>query len=221
MVVVTGAGRGIGLELVRACVKRGDHVVAAVRAPSAPIDALVKTGGVELVTGCEMSAAGAEMLRSKIGERTIDVLFLNAGILERQGSLDLDIASIERQIEVNAIGPLRVVRALLSALAEGSKVAIVTSRMGSIGDNGSGGYYGYRMSKAALNMAGVSLARDLQPKKVSVVLLHPGFVKTDMTGGAGDVDAATSAARLLARVDELSLDRTGRFVHANGEELPW
>jgi NAD(P)-dependent dehydrogenase (short-subunit alcohol dehydrogenase family) len=93
--------------------------------------------------------------------------------------------------------------------------------MGSISDNGSGGYYGYRMSKAALNMAGVSLARDLLPKKVAVVLLHPGYVKTDMTHGGGDVEPSQAAKRLLTRIDELTLAATGKFFHANGEELPW
>jgi len=220
-VVITGAGRGIGLELSRECALRGDTVIAAVRSPSAGLGSLAKSREVEVVTGVDVALGGADLLRTHLAERPVDILLLNAGILERQGPLELDIASIERQLQVNAIGPLRVVRALISNLRAGSKIAIVTSRMGSLADNGSGGFYGYRMSKAALNMAGVSLARDLAPKKVSVVLLHPGYVKTDMTGGGGDVDAATSAKRLLARVDELSLERSGRFIHANGEELPW
>ncbi len=93
--------------------------------------------------------------------------------------------------------------------------------MGSITDNGSGGMYGYRMSKAAANAAGKSLARDLAPRGVAVVILHPGHVQTRMTGGNGDVTPDVAAAGLIARIDELSLERSGRFMHANGEELPW
>ena len=112
-------------------------------------------------------------------------------------------------------------RALLPHLHEGSKVAIVTSRSGSIGDNGSGAHYGYRMSKAAVNMAGVNLAIELKPRGIPVLLLHPGMVKTDMGGGPGAVEAKDAAARMVARIDEMSLDNTGKFLHAEGYELPW
>jgi NAD(P)-dependent dehydrogenase (short-subunit alcohol dehydrogenase family) len=121
---------------------------------------------------------------------------------------------------VNALGPLRVTRALLPNLVGGSKVVIVTSRMGSIADNGSGGYYGYRMSKAAVNAAGVSLARDLAPRGITVLLLHPGMVATEMTGASG-IPVAESVAGLLARIDELGQQASGSFHHANGETLPW
>jgi NAD(P)-dependent dehydrogenase (short-subunit alcohol dehydrogenase family) len=133
----------------------------------------------------------------------------------------MDMASLKRQFDVNALGPLRVVTATLGCLSKGSKIGIVTSRVGSLGDNGSGGMYGYRMSKAALNAAGVSLARDLAPRGVAVCLLHPGFVATDMTAGRGTTSAPEAAARLLARVDELTLAGTGRFLHADGSLLPW
>ena len=93
--------------------------------------------------------------------------------------------------------------------------------MGSIGDNTSGSHYGYRMSKAAVNMAGASLAQDLSPKGISVVLLHPGYVKTDMTGHSGMIDTAESAEGLLTRIDELTLESSGEFRHMNGEQLPW
>ena len=97
----------------------------------------------------------------------------------------------------------------------------MSSRAGSIGDNGSGGLYGYRMSKAALNMAGMSLARDLAPRGISVAILHPGFIRTDLTGGAGNDDPPVAAKGLLARIDELSPATSGKFLHANGQELPW
>lgn len=125
-------------------------------------------------------------------------------------------------LKINAIAPLRCVETLLPSLGDGAKVCLITSRMGSIGDNGSGGFYGYRMSKAALNAAGVSLARDLKPRGIAVAILHPGMVATDMTARfGGGIPPADSAKGLLARVDELNLDNTGTFWHMNGEVLPW
>ena len=106
-------------------------------------------------------------------------------------------------------------------LPEGSKLAIITSRMGSVADNTSGGMYGYRASKAAVNMIGRSLAHDLRPRGVAVQLLHPGFVRTEMTGGNGMTDPDESAVSIAARVDELTIESTGTFRHANGEPLPW
>ena len=114
-----------------------------------------------------------------------------------------------------------MVRAPLARLGEGARIGLVTSRMGSIGDNTSGGRYGYRMSKAALNMAGVSLAHDLRPRGVAVAILHPGFVRTDMTGGNGLIDPPESARGLADRLEELTLDNTGGFWHMSGEPLPW
>ena len=93
--------------------------------------------------------------------------------------------------------------------------------MGSISDNTSGGYYGYRMSKTALNSAGVSLAQDLRPDKIAVVMLHPGFVQTDLVNNQGDISADKSARNLIKRVDQLNIEHSGEFWHANGEELPW
>jgi NAD(P)-dependent dehydrogenase (short-subunit alcohol dehydrogenase family) len=124
------------------------------------------------------------------------------------------------QYRVNTIGPLRVTRSLLKNLGEGSKVGIVTSRVGSIEDNGSGNNYGYRCSKSAANMVGMNLHHDLSPKGIAVILLHPGLVATDMTGGTG-VSAEDSARGLIARLDELSLATSGSFFHAEGYALPW
>jgi NAD(P)-dependent dehydrogenase (short-subunit alcohol dehydrogenase family) len=132
-----------------------------------------------------------------------------------------DLDAVRAQFELNAIAPLFLTRALASRLHPGSKVALITSRMGSIGDNTSGRYYGYRMSKAALNAAGVSLAHDLKPRGVAVVILHPGSVRTEMTRGQGMIEPDESVRGLLQRIDELELETTGRFLHQNGEILPW
>lgn len=215
--VVTGANKGIGLELCRQLAARGDRVIAACRSKSPELEKL----GVRIIEDVEVTdPAAAASLAEAIGSQSVDLLINNAGILSRDSLDDLDLDGMRRQFEVNALGPLVVTRALLPRLQQGSKVAVITSRMGSIADNGSGGYYGYRMSKAAVNMAGVSLARDLHERGIAVLLLHPGMVATTMTGGQG-IAPAESAANLLARIDESTLEHSGIFRHANGEPLPW
>jgi NAD(P)-dependent dehydrogenase (short-subunit alcohol dehydrogenase family) len=216
--LVTGSNRGIGLELCRQLAERRDHVIAVCRSPSAELEAL----GVRVESGVDVADARAvDGLARRLEGTRIDLLVNNAGVLLKDRLDRLELDTVSRQIEVNAIGPLLVTARMIPLLGPGSKVALITSRMGSIADNTSGGMYGYRMSKAALNAAGVSLARDLAPRQIAVVMLHPGFVRTEMTDGSGNVDAAESARGLLARIDELTLEATGRFFHANGEELPW
>ncbi len=216
--LVTGANRGIGLELTRQLRDRGDAVIAACRKPSPELKALgVRVEGNVDVT----SDASVGALRDRLRNTPIDLVVHNAGILSREHLDALDFDAIRRQFEVNALGPLRVTAALLDNLARGSKIGIVTSRMGSIADNTSGGYYGYRMSKCAVNMAGVSLARDLKARGIAVALVHPGFVRTEMTGRQGNVDAKDAARDVLARIDALTLDTSGGFWHASGERLPW
>lgn len=216
-VLVTGSNRGIGLELCRQYAARGDEVTAVCRTASPELTAL----DVRVVDGIDVAtAAGVERLKAALPDAPIDLLINNAGILRRDDLDNLDFDDVFEQLRVNSVSPLRVTRALLDALADGAKVAIITSRMGSIDDNSSGGYYGYRMSKTAVNMAGVSLARDLEPHGIAVVLLHPGMVATDMTGRQG-VDVAHSAQGLVQRIDETSLATSGTFWHAEGDRLPW
>lgn len=217
--IVTGANRGIGLSLTRLLAARGATVLAACRTPSPQLGAL----GVEVVSGVDVTEdAGAKRLAEAVGNRSVDLLINNAGILKWGDSVDaVDFDGIRRQMEVNALGPLRITLALRRQLGRGAKVALITSRMGSIDDNTSGGAYGYRMSKAALNMAGKSLSVDLRDAGVSVVILHPGMVKTDMVMGHGQVEPDDAARGLLARIDELTPATSGSFFHANGERLPW
>ena len=216
--VVTGANRGIGLELVRQLSARGAGVVAVCRTSSAPLDAL----GVRVESGCDLTAPPAwQELAERLADDDIELLIQNAGMLFADSLGDADPVNVLAQFELNAVAPLFLTRALAPRLVRDAKVALVTSRMGSMGDNGSGGYYGYRMSKAALNAAGVSLARDLAPRGIAVVMLHPGAVRTEMTGGSGMIDADESVRGLLQRIDELRLETTGRFLHQNGEVLPW
>jgi len=217
-ICITGANRGIGLELARQFKGRGDEVVAVCRKPSAELADL----GVRIIDGIDVTDdAAVGRLAKALGDTTLDILVNNAGVLSDESLADLDFDRIRRQFEVNSLGPLRITAALRGNLKDGAKVAIVTSRMGSIEDNTSGGRYGYRMSKAAVNMAGRSLAHDLESDGVAVVILHPGFVRTGMTGHTGLIDPDESAAGLIARIDELTLETSGAFRHANGEHLPW
>ena len=211
-VVITGANRGIGLELARLFAARGDRVTGVCRSSSAELDQVASTvlAGVDVARLAE-SLAGQE----------IHLLINNAGLLqdEKLGSIDFD--SIRRQMEVNAYAPLRVAQALLGHIPAGGKIANITSRMGSIADNDSGGRYGYRASKAALNAFGKSLAMDLKPRGIAVVQLHPGYVQTRMVGFGGHITPQESASGLAARIDSLTLETTGTFWHSNGDELPW
>lgn len=216
-VLITGANRGIGLELARIFAARGDSVIGTSRGPAPELASLGARVETVDVTSAESVAALARALRPI----KLDTVILNAGVLHGDRLDALDFAKIEQQIQVNSLGPLRVAAALRPNLRAGSKVAIITSRMGSIADNTSGAAYGYRMSKAAVNAAGRSLAIDLGRDRIAVVLLHPGYVRTGMTGGRGNWDADEAAAALVARIDELTPENAGRFLHATGEELPW
>ncbi|MGD8346487.1 MAG: SDR family oxidoreductase [Lysobacterales bacterium] len=216
-VLITGANRGIGLEVASRLQQRGDAVTVLCRRSSNELETL----GVEIIDGVDVCDPDAlEMAAGKLKGRSIDWLINNAGILERTSLDTMDFEAMERQFRVNALGPLRVTAALLDTLSSGSRVFIVTSRMGSIEDNTSGGSYGYRMSKAAVNMAGKSLSVDLKDAGIGVYLLHPGWVATDMTQGTG-IAVEESAAGLVRTMDSLDLEQSGTFWHQEGYELPW
>ncbi len=216
-ILITGCNRGIGLQLATQLDARGDDVIGVCRTASDELSRL----GARIITGIDVADGDSlGRLKAEIGDLTIDILINNAGILYRDkfGSLDYD--DMLQQYRVNTLGPLRITEALRDNLAVGSKVAIVTSRVGSIADNSSGGYYGYRASKTAVNQVGVNLMHDLRPLGIAVGLLHPGLVATDMTSGQG-ISPAESASGLIQCIDDLSMENTGGFWHAEGYELPW
>ncbi|GAA5132572.1 SDR family oxidoreductase [Alloalcanivorax gelatiniphagus] len=222
-IVITGANRGIGYDMARLWKARGNHVIAVCRSPAE------KKGkedlhdlGIRVLEGYDVSKAeDVAALKEELGDTQVDVLYNNAGMMENETLEEMNFDTMRQQFEVNTLGPLRVTHALLDNMREGSRVGLMTSRMGSVEDNDSGGRYGYRVSKAGLNAAGKSLAVDLKDRGIPVAILHPGFVKTDMTGNNGDITAEQAAHRLVQRMDELNLDNTGTFWHSDGSVLPW
>tara|TARA_Y100000287_G_scaffold158983_1_gene137165 strand:+ start:998 stop:1663 length:666 start_codon:yes stop_codon:yes gene_type:complete len=217
--LVTGANRGIGLAYCQQLHSRGDEVIAVCRQSSYELDAL----GVRVESGIELTSSEsiAALVNGLSGQQLHGVI-LNAGILQSMGLNDLDADGIRQQFEVNALAPLLLARALIPLMPQGSKLVLMTSRMGSIDDNTSGGSYGYRMSKVALNIAGKSLAVDLQAQGIAVAILHPGLVKTRMIRfNPNGISPTESVKGLLARIDELTLETSGSFWHANGAVLPW
>ncbi len=216
-IVVTGTNKGIGLQICTQLHERGDVVIAICRFPSQQLTEL----GVRIIDGIDVSdAESIEKLKSELAGQEIDILINNAGILKRDSFGSIDYDEMLEQFRVNTLGPLRVTEALVNNLKDGAKVAIITSRVGSIEDNGSGGYYGYRASKTAVNQIGTNLKHELMPRGIAVALLHPGLVATEMTGGQG-ISPAESARGLIARIDDLNIENSGGFWHAEGYTLPW
>ncbi|WP_413389554.1 SDR family oxidoreductase [Prochlorococcus marinus] len=217
--LIIGANRGIGLELVRQLKERGEDVIATCRSSSPELDAL----SVRVESNIDISSGDSVIkLRDNLKDTKVDVLIHNAGIAELNSLSNLDPQSILHQFEVNALSPLCCVQTMLSHLSQSAKIALISSRMGSIEDNTSGGSYGYRMSKVALCMAGKSLAVDLKPNGIAVGILHPGLVSTRMTGFTSNgIKPKESVKGLIQRIDELTLENTGTFWHSNGEILPW
>jgi NAD(P)-dependent dehydrogenase (short-subunit alcohol dehydrogenase family) len=217
-VIITGANRGMGLEFVKQYMAKGDTVYALCRNSS---DELNKSGAKIFDKVDVGNPECLDKFLPTLSDFKIDLLINNAGVLANESLDDMSAATLEYQFRVNAMGPVMVTQMLKQQLVKGAKVAMITSRMGSVTDNTSGGYYGYRMSKAALNMAGVSLAHDLKEQEVAVALLHPGYVQTEMVNNSGDISAAVAVERLMQRIEELNMSNTGTFWHSNGEVLPW
>ncbi|MDT8420239.1 MAG: SDR family oxidoreductase [Desulfuromonadales bacterium] len=217
-VVVTGANRGIGLELARHYHAEGWRVTGVCRETSPDLDKVA----AQVIDGIDVtSKESIDRLAAALDGQTIDLLINNAGILQDESLGSIDFDSLRLQMEVNAFAPLRISEALLPNFRAGSKIANITSRMGSIADNDSGGRYGYRASKAAFNALGRSMAVDLKERGIAVAQLHPGFVKTRMVNFGGLISPEEAVAGLVRRIEDLNLSNSGSFWHSNGEELPW
>lgn len=219
-VLITGANRGMGLEWARAFHERGWRVLGTARdvTHASELKAIADD-----VYACDVSDdASVFSLGRALETDSVDLLINNAGVLLRDDLQGADSDTLTHQFNINALGPLRVVQSLLPALqrSQSARVVNITSRMGSIADNTSGAMYGYRASKAALNMITRSLALDLGPD-IHVLALHPGFVQTEMTRGHGDVTPVQAVTRMMTLVDALGPEMSGRFYHRDGHELPW
>jgi NAD(P)-dependent dehydrogenase (short-subunit alcohol dehydrogenase family) len=226
--VITGANRGIGFEFVQQLLRRGDTVDAGVRAPEMArrLEPLLDEADNRLRIH-QLDVTRADSVREfaeSICREPVDVLINNAGVQGQWVGLhELDYEDLARTFMVNALGPLRITSALLPALrtGRGRKVALVTSRMGSLSSNTEGGAYAYRMSKAALNMGARSMSNDLRREGLSFVLLHPGWVRTDMGGEDAPLPPEESVRGMLRVIDTLSLEHSGRFFDYEGAEVPW
>lgn len=222
-VLITGANRGIGLAMAKQYSDAGHEVMAICRETCDELEELAD----KVISGVDLTDDRAvEQLTDILGlslgqEDKIDILINNAGLFKNETLGELDLDAIRDQFEVNAIAPLKVTQSILPFLSKGSKVANITSRMGSIEDNTSGAYYGYRASKAALNAFTKSLAMDLQSQGIAVCVLHPGYVQTRMVNFGGDLTPEQAAKGLIQRIAVLNLDNSGGFWHSNGQALPW
>jgi NAD(P)-dependent dehydrogenase (short-subunit alcohol dehydrogenase family) len=225
--VVTGANRGIGLELARQLIARGYEVIGGVREVGSADE--LRGLGARVLALDVASGESVAAFAHEVGEVPVDLVINNAGWAGgpnqslRQMADDLALADVARTFDINAMGPLRVSTALLPQLRRGTgkKLVHVTSGMGSIGDNTSGGYYAYRMSKAALNMMSRSLAVDLRGEGIASIVINPGWVQTDMGGARAPTPVADSVRGILAVIDSLTLEQSGEFFNYSGGRYPW
>ena len=225
LAVVTGANRGLGLAFTARLLDRGAAVVAACREPDAASELreLAEGRAIQIVR-CDVTDEGAVGdLIAAIGDRKVDLLLHNAGIFggAERTLLDVDEAGLRAAFETNAIGPLLLTRALWSHLADGARVVCISSLMGSIADNGSGGRHAYRMSKASMNMLVRCLAHDGRERGIIVAALHPGWVRTGMGGASAPLSIDESVDAMMRTLDALDPSRSGGFFDRFGETLPW
>jgi NAD(P)-dependent dehydrogenase (short-subunit alcohol dehydrogenase family) len=228
-VLVTGANRGLGLEFARQYAANGWQVFAACRAPGSARDlqkiAKANEGRVHLLAMDVSDTTSVRAAAGALGGEAIDLLVNNAGIGgprdERLGRLDY--SAWERVLDVNTLGPMRVVEAFLENVAKsrGKKIVTITSGMGSIGDNTSGGSYAYRTSKAAVNMVTKSLSVDLAPRGIICIVMSPGWVRTDMGGPRGTLTPEESVKAMREVIAGLKPGDTGKFFNYNGKNYPW
>ena len=218
-IVIAGANRGIGLELAKQYAANGHEVIRGMRG----VDQADPPFGTTIALDVS-NDEGVALFAAGLGDKPIDLLIANAGVIgpERQSATDMDFDGFLSALDVNVLGPLRVVQAVLPNLrkAKDAKVAVISSMMGSMASSQSG-HVAYRASKAAVNKVVQCLASDLAKEGIAVASLHPGWVRTDMGGTGAEIDVQTSAAGIRAVLDKLDTASTGRFWAYNGKQLDW
>ncbi|MCF6764481.1 SDR family oxidoreductase [Thiotrichales bacterium 19S3-7] len=221
-VVITGANRGIGLAMLKYYLDQGHHVIATCRELSGELLKLTKNSDLDVIDKVDITnQQSIDAMLNKIKPKTIDILINNAGQWCNDSLANFDLEQMMHNMKVNAFGSLAVTHALLPLVNDGAKIIMITSKMGSISDNQSGGRYGYRMSKAALNAAARSLSIDLKVEGISVAMIHPGWVKTDMGGESALIDAQSSVKGIAAVIDDLTLNNSGTFYNYDGQLIHW
>ncbi len=227
-VLITGTNRGLGLEFVKQYLEAGQKVIATARDPASAheLQSLRERFPKQLSVYAldVISAESRKQFVKAIGDQPVHLLINNAGVHGGWGQLgSLDEAEWLKCLHINSIAPIKMVEALRANLvnAEQATVAILSSKMGSIADNTSGGSYIYRSSKAALNAAVKSLAVDLESEKIKVVILHPGWVRTDMGGPHGLIDPPTSIGGMRRVLASLTWEQCGTFIAYDGTVIPW
>jgi NAD(P)-dependent dehydrogenase (short-subunit alcohol dehydrogenase family) len=224
-VLITGANRGIGYALTETLIKRGDRVIAMVRDPFRLPD-LLRTAPREqmMVIGMEVTDDRSVQRAAASVKEPVDVLINNAGVYGPRDStaLDVDLAAFAEVLAINTIAPLRVARAFLPQLRQSKspRILTVSSQMGALTGSASGSV-AYRTSKAGVNKAMQGLAADLRPEGITVIVLHPGWVQTDMGGSAADITPGQSAAGIVGLIDTITLKDTGQFFRWDGTIHPW
>lgn len=226
VVLITGANRGIGLALVKAYAGRRDKVIACVRATSDrdALDAVVAAAPkwIEVIEMDVSDPMEIARTRRRLEAEPIDILINNAGIggPDRQSATDMDFEGLEEALNINAIAPLRVATAFLpNVKAAKGKIITLSSQMGATG--ASADNLAYRVSKQAVNRLMRGLATELKPQGVPVLIVHPGWVKTEMGGEGAQLSPEQSAAQLLKLIDKFDIASTGKFLAWNGKELAW
>jgi len=221
-VLITGANRGLGLEFARQYKEAGWQVIGTARKPDAATE--LQELGVKVVQLDVTDAESVASMATELDGQPIDLLINNAGILPMQDTLpEADIGTVAWTLDVNTLGPMRVSQALLPNLSagEGKMIVSISSGLGSLELNSGGRFYGYRESKAALNMFTRSLASELRNDGFIVIVMDPGWVQTDMGGPSAPLTPEQSIRGVRAVIDGLAAEDTGTFKKHNGETVPW
>lgn len=223
--LITGANRGLGLELTTQLLAQGEQVVATSRSSSPALEELIGTyKNLEHFKFDVSSDTDRDHVRASL-RKPIDVLIANAGVLRgyQDGISDLNSHDLTHMFDVNVIGVVRTIQACLPMLRQSKKPKIIciSSKVGSISDNQSGKAYGYRSSKTALNMINKSLSIELKDQGITSIVLHPGWVQTDMGGENAPLTPKDSIAGIIELATKLNIKDTGKFYEYNGNEIPW
>ena len=228
-VLITGANRGIGLEHARRFAASGAQVFATARTPADAADlkalAADRPGRIEILAHDANEPDAPARLKAALGDTPLDLFFANAGIIGDTrpsfGSVDVDL--VLQLVRINALAPLKLAEALVDNVARSQRklIAFQSSILGSVGKNDALGHYAYRVSKGAVNMIAKSVSNELRPRGVTVVALHPGWVRTRMGGDSAPVSVDESVSGQQRLLDSLTLAESGRFFNYDGTELPW